>query len=339
MSDCKKYSGMINAYLDHALDEKQERDFLLHIKKCEACRKELELMQEILKDLGQMDLVEPPKDFSAQLHQRLLEETKAPEKKVLPFYKNWRTYSSLAAVLLFAFVLKTGLVDERPFEQQIVQQQPPVITSSDEVNMQAKSNDQNDAQITGEARDEAQPPQQSYSDQTRDISKPVAKATSVPQNQEQGNKSSPSMQPVETPLPSVNTTSPEPEQNTAVEDPAKDPRNQLGGDPNTATQGGGQVDPTVQPTQVPETVPSAEPGNTGAGSVDNVDEQDNTSNYRKAEVLVQEMDLEKAKECFSDEAYTPEQIRSALEEKNIPYFLQQQLEEEALYQVVIKVKK
>ena len=91
MSDCKKYSGMINAYLDHALDEKQEQDFLLHIKKCEACRKELELMQEILKDLGQMDLVEPPKDFSAQLHQRLLEETKAPEKKVLPFYKNWRT--------------------------------------------------------------------------------------------------------------------------------------------------------------------------------------------------------------------------------------------------------
>jgi len=46
---CKKTKLLISGYLDGVLEKKKEKEFIDHIKGCEACRKELESTEGLLK--------------------------------------------------------------------------------------------------------------------------------------------------------------------------------------------------------------------------------------------------------------------------------------------------
>ena len=56
MQDCSKYDILINAKLDGALDEEEERELEAHLASCDDCRNYLRLL-ELMKDGLREDLL------------------------------------------------------------------------------------------------------------------------------------------------------------------------------------------------------------------------------------------------------------------------------------------
>ena len=106
MNNCDKISELINAYADGEATEKEKELVEAHIKECVSCKQKLDFIlktKDILKATPKMPVPETLlKDFEEY---RKKEEESA--KKVIPFYKNYRMYASVAAIFIFAFVLKT----------------------------------------------------------------------------------------------------------------------------------------------------------------------------------------------------------------------------------------
>ena len=114
MSNCSKISGLLSAYMDGEVSEKEKQLVEAHLLECTFCKQKLDMMQktkDILKDSPQMPVPETLfKDFG-----EYRKKTEQTEKKVVPLYKNYRVYASIAAVFVFAFVLKSGLWQEEKY--------------------------------------------------------------------------------------------------------------------------------------------------------------------------------------------------------------------------------
>lgn len=123
MNNCDKISELINAYADGEATEKEKELVEAHIKECVSCKQKLDFIlktKDILKATPKMPVPETLlKDFEEY---RKKEEESA--KKVIPFYKNYRMYASVAAIFIFAFVLKSGLWQEDKFVPDTLTQTP-----------------------------------------------------------------------------------------------------------------------------------------------------------------------------------------------------------------------
>lgn len=114
MSNCNKISELLSAYIDNEVTAKEKELVEQHIKECTSCKQKLDLMlktQNILKATPQVPVPETLlKDFEE--YKKKSEQT---EKKVVPFYRNYRIYATIAAIFIFAFVLKSGLWQDDKF--------------------------------------------------------------------------------------------------------------------------------------------------------------------------------------------------------------------------------
>ena len=114
MSSCNKTSQLLSAYVDGKISASEKEMVEKHIENCTSCKQKLEVMiktKDILKATPQIPVPETLlKDFDE--YRKKSEQT---EKKVVPFYKNYRVYASVAAIFIFAFVLKSGLWQEDKF--------------------------------------------------------------------------------------------------------------------------------------------------------------------------------------------------------------------------------
>ncbi len=114
MSDCHKLSDLITSYCDDNITQEEKALVENHIQTCEKCNKKLEILlksKQILKDSPAMPV--PENLFEDFLKYK--ENAEKQEKKVVPFYRNYRLYTAIAAVFVFAFVLKSGLLEEDKF--------------------------------------------------------------------------------------------------------------------------------------------------------------------------------------------------------------------------------
>lgn len=123
MSNCSKISELLSAYLDGEISAKDKEIVETHLAECASCKQKLEIMQKtqnILKNAPPMPVPETLlKDFEE--YRKKSEQT---EKKVVPFYRNYRLYASIAAIFVFAFVLKSGLWQEDKFVPDTLSQMP-----------------------------------------------------------------------------------------------------------------------------------------------------------------------------------------------------------------------
>lgn len=114
MSNCNKISELLSAYIDGEVTIKEKELVENHLLSCTSCKQKLDIMQKtsnILKETPQIPVPETLlKDFEE--YRKKAEQT---EKKVVPLYKNYRVYASIAAIFIFAFVLKSGLWQEGRF--------------------------------------------------------------------------------------------------------------------------------------------------------------------------------------------------------------------------------
>lgn len=114
MTNCNKISELLSAYMDDELTNKEKELVENHLQSCATCKQKLDLMlktRDILKSSPQIPVPETLlKDF-----EEYRKKTEQSEKKIVPLYKNYRVYASIAAVFIFAFVLKSGLWQEDKF--------------------------------------------------------------------------------------------------------------------------------------------------------------------------------------------------------------------------------
>ncbi|AOY76708.1 DUF4349 domain-containing protein [Clostridium formicaceticum] len=115
--DCKNIDNYISSYIDGCLTEREEDDFEKHINQCETCKAKYENLKMILDCVHEIEEVPLPKNFSAELGEKLREEAATSEvdinskvdlkKKRLS--KKWKFIGGIAAGLLIMMMSVTML--------------------------------------------------------------------------------------------------------------------------------------------------------------------------------------------------------------------------------------
>jgi len=109
MTSCLNARDNICAYIDQELNEEEKLCFEEHIKKCGACRRELEEMTRIVGLCTGLPQQELPADFSAELHEKLLAVAGRQTRDSKSIWKKkgfvlTRTVASIAAGILLIFL-------------------------------------------------------------------------------------------------------------------------------------------------------------------------------------------------------------------------------------------
>lgn len=104
MIDCKECQSMIDAYLDGELTRDARAQFTDHISSCDICKKELAFAEGVKKTLSALPEIEVPSDFTEKLNARL-----KAEKKKSPIIRYTARYGALAACIVLAVVIGTGI--------------------------------------------------------------------------------------------------------------------------------------------------------------------------------------------------------------------------------------
>jgi anti-sigma factor RsiW len=84
--ECKQAIDLMSAYLDDVLDKNSRESLRQHLSLCHACRKELEALQTVMKNVRSLNSLQAPPDFLGNLHGRIQEiETESRLKRLLRF--------------------------------------------------------------------------------------------------------------------------------------------------------------------------------------------------------------------------------------------------------------
>jgi hypothetical protein len=69
--NCGETKGLLSEYVDEVLDEKTKALVDEHLSTCKDCQQEFASLKRLVKELGSLESVQPPKDFLKQLHERI----------------------------------------------------------------------------------------------------------------------------------------------------------------------------------------------------------------------------------------------------------------------------
>ncbi|MGL6173564.1 MAG: anti-sigma factor family protein [Cellulosilyticaceae bacterium] len=114
---CENYLELLSSYLDKQLTTQEAEQLEAHLKTCEKCREELEILEAIGTSLDSLENKELPQGFHAELMDKI-----HAEKQTKPFYQHKLfTYgSSIAAVLILVVIFSQGL----NFDNLVEREQP-----------------------------------------------------------------------------------------------------------------------------------------------------------------------------------------------------------------------
>ncbi|MGD9040738.1 MAG: zf-HC2 domain-containing protein [Desulfobacteraceae bacterium] len=136
--DCEEIRERLSAYVDDDLDRASKAVVEEHLASCKACQQEVASLKALVRELGALESVEPPKDFLNQLNERI--EARSWFPKILrTLFKPMRVkipleFAGVVAVAILVFIvlhtqkeelgLKKAPVgparQERPSEQVVV---------------------------------------------------------------------------------------------------------------------------------------------------------------------------------------------------------------------------
>ncbi len=103
--DCKEFEALIDAYLEDELTRDKKEEFTAHISSCENCRQALAFAESVKNTLSALPPIDVPADFTEKLHEKL-----AAEKKHSSFPRFAKRYGAIAACLILAAVIGTGIM-------------------------------------------------------------------------------------------------------------------------------------------------------------------------------------------------------------------------------------
>jgi anti-sigma factor RsiW len=107
--DCEEIRERLSAYVDDDLDRASKAVVEEHLASCKACQQEVASLKALVRELGALESVEPPKDFLNQLNERI--EARSWFPKILrTLFKPMRVkipleFAGVVAVAILVFVV------------------------------------------------------------------------------------------------------------------------------------------------------------------------------------------------------------------------------------------
>ena len=93
---CIEYSELISAYVDEMLSPQEEEKLMMHLKTCQACQKELEVLKQMQIMYHHIEEVSLPNKF----HKDLMKKLNAENKVKSPIKFKWQYGGALVATML-----------------------------------------------------------------------------------------------------------------------------------------------------------------------------------------------------------------------------------------------
>lgn len=100
---CKKYSQWISLYIDGELDGEDLITFEAHIKSCQSCQEEVQIISTMIKDIQNLAMIDPPEMFHKDVMNKIKEEKRKEKHK--KWYDNFKFLSAAAAVFVISVIL------------------------------------------------------------------------------------------------------------------------------------------------------------------------------------------------------------------------------------------
>ncbi|SHJ81679.1 DUF4349 domain-containing protein [Paramaledivibacter caminithermalis] len=122
---CEKVMEMLSLYIDNELNEQEKNEIEKHLKACEECNREYEDLLTIKRLLSEAPILQLPKDFKEELHQKLVKCNTEDnldnndiidlkdEKKKSKYKKksNWKILYGIAAGILVTVISVSSLIN------------------------------------------------------------------------------------------------------------------------------------------------------------------------------------------------------------------------------------
>lgn len=119
--DCEECRSMFWDFISDEIDNKQKKEVVSHLKKCEACREDLQIAKRVISDLQELPQQEVPEglheDLMVKIEQEARDNNLIPNKnRILNRGKQMRMAVAASVVLIAVGVIASG-DSELPREQ------------------------------------------------------------------------------------------------------------------------------------------------------------------------------------------------------------------------------
>ena len=133
--DCKKAQKLMSAYVDDMLETAEKSAFEAHMKDCENCRRELELLKSTVAALSDLKLA-APENFTDEVREKL--KSAVPQKR--------RTFAHLGrfSVCAAAFVILAAVAFSNPVWEEFLTRTTQNAVQNNEKFVQNKDNAKNE---------------------------------------------------------------------------------------------------------------------------------------------------------------------------------------------------
>jgi len=102
---CIEYSELISAYVDEMLSPQEEEKLMKHLKTCQVCQKELEVLKQMQRMCQSIEEVSLPDKF----HEDLMKRLKAENRVKYPTKFKWQYGGALVATMLVGILFLNQL--------------------------------------------------------------------------------------------------------------------------------------------------------------------------------------------------------------------------------------
>ena len=106
---CSEVSNLLDEYCDGQLNNEVSMQVAKHLESCEKCEADVRATKALIAAFSKMDVLEVTPEFTASLHDRLVQAAAAQPigdagKRPLWYLRDWRIYASAVACALIVFV-------------------------------------------------------------------------------------------------------------------------------------------------------------------------------------------------------------------------------------------
>lgn len=131
--NCNECIEKLSLYIDHMLNEEEEKALMAHLDLCETCRREYEALRDMVSWLGEIEEPTLPEDFHETLMERIKKEQKVVPMKAKPF--KWHYPAGVVATFLVGFLVFSTSISKNSSARSETAQEPMAMAAPEEKSM------------------------------------------------------------------------------------------------------------------------------------------------------------------------------------------------------------
>lgn len=131
--NCNECIEKLSLYIDHMLNEEEEKALMAHLDLCETCRREYEALRDMVSWLGEIEEPTLPEDFHETLMERIKKEQKVVPMKAKTF--KWHYPAGLVATFLVGFLVFSTSISKNSSARSETAHEPMAMAAPEEKSM------------------------------------------------------------------------------------------------------------------------------------------------------------------------------------------------------------